>query len=196
MPLNGGRHGNNFAEGQRLLFFCHQGYDLIGVDEPLCIAGQWSSDPPVCKPKGIRQKDRQTVGRPDGRTDRQTVGRTDGQIDWQSTGQTALLNRPHPMRQTIRWLKGFVLFLTGDTCTRPNSLPNVRVYGPNKQFYKKGELLFHMCAPGYVLLGTGVWTCQGNTWSNNLFKCSRKFHKIFVDSEYQTATNLRQLARH
>lgn len=48
-PANGMRTGDDFIDGQMVVFKCNSGFDIFGSTILRCVEGKWNNPLPVCK---------------------------------------------------------------------------------------------------------------------------------------------------
>ncbi|XP_048587550.1 CUB and sushi domain-containing protein 3 isoform X3 [Nematostella vectensis] len=161
---NGGRHGNNFSDGQRVSFFCNNGYTLFGVGSVSCDDGEWSGDVPTCR------ADCQDPGVPVN-GGRHGNNFSEGQRVGFFCSSGHVIDGPSEiMCVNGRWSDKKPTCRAG--CAQPSTPPNSVLYiGSRKSYYSDQERVFYLCKPGFFLVGMRERQCMGNNWTSVAFKC-------------------------
>ncbi|XP_078575446.1 sushi, von Willebrand factor type A, EGF and pentraxin domain-containing protein 1-like isoform X3 [Branchiostoma floridae x Branchiostoma japonicum] len=163
--LNGYLKGSDFTYQQSVVYYCEEGYNLVGEGRRTCKEDRkWSGEEPQCSPVSCGDPGTITHGRLEGRdfTYNQTVTyRCDVGFELRGTKQRrCLANRA--------W-SGETPTCDPVSCGQPDSITNGEVQGSAFTYL---ESVTYFCNKGYKMTGEARRTCQEDrTWSGVEPRC-------------------------
>ncbi|CAH1243596.1 CR1 [Branchiostoma lanceolatum] len=157
--LNGYLKGSDYTYQQSVVYYCMEGYNLVGEARRTCREDRkWSGEEPQCSPVSCWQPGTITNGRLEGRdfTYNQTVTyRCDVGFELHGAKQRRCL-------ATRAW-SGQTPSCDPVSCGQPGSVTNSEIQGSTFTYL---ESVTYVCNKGYEMVGEAKRTCQEDrTWS-------------------------------
>nr|XP_040565063.1 sushi, von Willebrand factor type A, EGF and pentraxin domain-containing protein 1-like isoform X2 [Lepeophtheirus salmonis] len=157
-PVHGKVHQTGRNLGDRAIYTCTNGWEIVGVEERVCQSdGHWSNEEPYCKKRAIKCSEPEEVLNGDVDRKCQTFG---CRISYQCRAGYELQGRQHRYCQADgSWSPRMLPQCVPIQCPLPQNPINGRAVYASVSY---NSLISYECNYGYMLIGDSVRRCERN----------------------------------